>query len=893
MQTAQKSGKWSAAIALIHRMAPVENPSAMTEAAASAVAPDDTLSDDPIEVLQRRHAADLIYEQEHCRHRLKTQAQFYEMKLETSRLAAQVNVEHKAVEVAAACARNYEEKLKLLAAGGSLEAQLMIRIEEMGEELGRLHTFEKEMHAARQELSDKEAEFAKHRGDTEADMAKALRDKEAEMAMALRDKEAEFDKERGALLALREDVRTCQSLMARRVMDELGIDELSSGTGTDVEALQANVKEVLAKYGAKIRQLQAEVDAALKQRDELADASKAAEASKAAALEEVAALGMELLATRAAWDAAVAREAEALAETSDARAKLADAHEQIGEISSQLSEMTAQARAAEDARDLAQAEARAILARTEALVAQAKADADAREADARAELEASRAAAAAAQDVISRLREENAALRAEAEGGAARARAYEHQVRELQVLKESLERDKDSLEKEVTQLRTSESCLRDQLSGITAAHQHAIKELEARLANATALVESAEVILARERATAAATEADLRTEIAQLRGQIESPSAEGAFTPSPLAFTATTGHQGQIEALEAEVARLRAELAQSQEEALEQRELVHKVRMGEGGDVSDAWRHLELARASLEGTHEKLNKSKAAIEAMMNKTKAERAALVDYALKSLNQLSTHLTYTLAGLRFGRDRTKEAPLLRVRSYEQLHSGFGGGSGFGDGGAPRWGQPSGPLKAKQVPPPPQPGPVGHVARTGIDTGVRMRLAARLLDDGYSDAARVRTEALDERFKNDFSDEVRWRCAVADASHSPLPKLGTLSPTLGGGGMSSAGRLARAPLAPPAEGGSFVVNEREHVVRKALKPEAATVRDFAGLLPSPTKAGAVGMHQPLEHNFRTDSSPDTSSPTARRRQLTGQVPPLPPLHEPPLPPPPPPTP
>ena len=830
----------------------------MTEAAASAVAPDDTLSDDPIEVLQRRHAADLIYEQEHCRHRLKTQAQFYEMKLETSRLAAQVNVEHKAVEVAAACARNYEEKLKLLAAGGSLEAQLMIRIEEMGEELGRLHTFEKEVHAARQELSDKEAEFAKHRGDTEADMAKALRDKEAEMAMALRDKEAEFDKERGALLALREDVRTCQSLMARRVMDELGIDELSSGTGTDVEAFQANVKEVLAKYGAKIRQLQAEVDAALKQRDELADASKAAEASKAAALEEVAALGMELLATRAAWDAAVAREAEALAETSDARAKLAEAHEQIGEISSQLSEITVEA----------------------------KADADAREADARAELEASRAAAAAAQDVISRLREENAALRAEAEGGAARARAYEHQVRELQVLKESLGRDKDSLEKEVTQLRTSESCLRDQLSGITAAHQHAIKELEARLANATALVESAEVILARERATAAATEADLRTEIAQLRGQIESPSAEGAFT-------ATTGHQGQIEALEAEVARLRAELAQSQEEALEQRELVHKVRMGEGGDVSDAWRHLELARASLEGTHEKLNKSKAAIEAMMNKTKAERAALVDYALKSLNQLSTHLTYTLAGLRVGRDRTKEAPLLRVRSFEQLYSGFGGGSGFGDGGAPRWGQPSGPLKAKQVPPPPQPGPVGHVARTGIDTGVRMRLAARLLDDGYSDAARVRTEALDERFKNDFSDEVRWRCAVADASHSPLPKLGTLSPTLGGGGMSSAGRLARAPLAPPAEGGSFVVNEREHVVRKALKPEAATVRDFAGLLPSPTKAGAVGMHQPLEHNFRTDSSPDTSSPTARRRQLTGQVPPLPPLHEPPLPPPPPPTP
>ena len=858
----------------------------MAEAAASAVAPDDTLSDDPIEVLKRRHAADLIYEQEHCRHRLKTQAQFYEMKLETSRLAAQVNVEHKAVEVAAACARNYHEKLKLLAAGGSLEAQLTIRIEEMSEELGRLITFEKEMHAARQELSDKEAEIAKCHGDMEADMAMALRDKEAEMALALRGKEAEFDKERRALLALREDVRTCQSLMARRVVEELGIDELSSGT--DVEALQANVKEVLAKYGSKIRQLLAEVDAALKQREELADAFKAAEnaeAAKAAALEEVAALGMELLATREAWDAAVAREAEALAETSDAHAKLAEAHEQIGEISSQLSEMTEQARAAEDARDSAQAEARAILASTEALVAQAKADADEREADARAELEGSRAAAATAEDAISRLREENATLRAEAEGGAARARAYEHQVTELQVLNESLERDKDSLEKEVTQLRTSESCLMDQLSSITAAHQHATKELEARLANATALVESAEVIFARERATAAATETDLRTEIAQIRGQIESLSAEGALTE-------IAQLRRQIEALEAEVARLRAELARSQEEALEQRELVHKVRMGEGGDVSDAWRQLELARVSLEGMHEKLNKSKGAIEAMMNKTKAERAALVDYALKSLNQLSTHLTYTLTGLRVGRDRTKEAPLLRVRSYEQLHSG--GGSGFGDGGAPRWGQPSGPLKAKQVPPPLQPGPVGHVARTGIDTGVRMRLAARLLDDGYADAARVRTEALDERFKNDFSDEVRWRCAVADASHSPLPKLGTLSPILGGGGMSSAGRLARAPMAPPAEGGSFVVNEREHVVRKALKHEAATVRDFAGLLPSPTKAAAAGMHQPppptLEHNSRTDSSPDTSSPTARRRQLTGQVPPLPPLHEPPPPPPPP---
>ena len=89
----------------------------------------------------------------------------------------------------------------------------------------------------------------------------------------------------------------------------------------------------------------------------------------------------------------------------------------------------------------------------------------------------------------------------------------------------------------------------------------------------------------------------------------------------------------------------------------------------------------------------------------------------------------------------------------------------------------------------------------------------------------------------------------------------------------------------MAPPAEGGSFVVNEREHVVRKALKHEAATVRDFAGLLPSPTKAPPPT----LEHNSRTDSSPDTSSPTARRRQLTGQVPPLPPLPEPPPPPPP----
>ena len=53
---------------------------------------------------------------------------------------------------------------------------------------------------------------------------------------------------------------------------------------------------------------------------------------------------------------------------------------------------------------------------------------------------------------------------------------------------------------------------------------------------------------------------------------------------------------------------------------------------------------------------------------MMKKSKADRDALVGYALEALKQLSAHLTYTLTGLRLGQDR---GMLLNVKSYAQLH------------------------------------------------------------------------------------------------------------------------------------------------------------------------------------------------------------------------------
>ena len=74
-----------------------------------------------------RRADDLVAQvfdanEESSRQRLKTQANWFQLKLETSRIASETRLEHKAVEINAACAAKFDQKLRELAEeGGSVE----------------------------------------------------------------------------------------------------------------------------------------------------------------------------------------------------------------------------------------------------------------------------------------------------------------------------------------------------------------------------------------------------------------------------------------------------------------------------------------------------------------------------------------------------------------------------------------------------------------------------------------------------------------------------------------------------------------------------------------------------------------------------------------------------
>lgn len=56
------------------------------------------------------------------------------------------------------------------------------------------------------------------------------------------------------------------------------------------------------------------------------------------------------------------------------------------------------------------------------------------------------------------------------------------------------------------------------------------------------------------------------------------------------------------------------------------------LRNGQGGGAGEAWAEVESARSSL-----------ASVMEILEKSKSDRAQLVDYALKSLTSLSTHLS----------------------------------------------------------------------------------------------------------------------------------------------------------------------------------------------------------------------------------------------------------
>ena len=232
--------------------------------------------------------------------RLRAQAEWYKVKLETARIAAATRLEHKAVEVEATCNAKFDLKLKDMSeSGGSVEAALMERIEEQEAELKRLQRFEPWLTEAREEVAQKEAE---------------LEQKVQENAQ------------------LKEDARVSSGVMARAVKTELGLELKSVAAGGSIREVAS---EFVAAFG--------NVKALTKERDDLklAIEEKTAELEvertekekamqgKAEAEAAAAIAAVELAAAKEAEQAALERLATLERELSDLQAKLSNAEERI------------------------------------------------------------------------------------------------------------------------------------------------------------------------------------------------------------------------------------------------------------------------------------------------------------------------------------------------------------------------------------------------------------------------------------------------------------------------------------------------------------------------------------------------------------------------------------
>jgi len=191
---------------------------------------------------------------------------------------------------------------------------------------------------------------------------------------------------------------------------------------------------------------------------------------------------------------------------------------------------------------------------------------------------------------------------------------------------------------ELRQIREAECVLRKELAVQSAAHTAAAAEAAThseRLARMAEVAEDGRTEAVGQLEAERARVVQLEREVAELREQLEG-----------------------LKAAEEKIEQLRSienELEKSRQRSQQLEADVSMLRGDEqgGGAVSQALGEVEAARKSLNHMTE-----------MMAKSKADRAALVDYALRSLTQLSAHLSLTLAGLRLG---SNGQPMLNVHRY----------------------------------------------------------------------------------------------------------------------------------------------------------------------------------------------------------------------------------
>ena len=605
------------------------------------------------------------------REKLKTQAELYETKIETARVAAAVSLEHKAVEVTATCSRRFDEKLKQLSEdGGSLEASLMERIEEQATELKRLEPFEKWL--------------------TEA------REREAETLL-------EIEKRMGELNAVNDEVKLCKGLIARSAKSLLDAELASVGEGTirdvcqefvaaagaalgDVKALRAERDDLKVGYNNALEAKAAEAAAR-------AEEAAAREAAEAAAAE----LEAQLCTAKEAEAAALAQLEVATREISELKQRLFDSEKICAALEEASKALKEQVAKAEAARAEAAAEAERLAEEVATLAKEAAEAAACREREAAA-LAALAEAEQRAFEIEQRAVETEAALRAEVEGLQAEANAAEEVKR---VLEEHVKRSEARAEKAETELS---ACERE----LVAAHEEArtlaeeAQRAEERCAAAQRAAEEAEAEaekkFAQQIADGEAAAADMRRRLEAAEAEFAEKLRMEAALAKALHSVAMLLSKGQLQQAKDELAKLRqgmldgsgmaeleAELQEVQTQLKSAREQhtaeLESMRTQHAADLeslraslSGGGKHaaeMEVARAKLVSARLMLESMSTTLEANKVGAAADRASLIECTLQSLTQLSDHLANTLAGLRIGKEQSAgggEESFFQVRSCE---------------------------------------------------------------------------------------------------------------------------------------------------------------------------------------------------------------------------------
>lgn len=578
-------------------------------------------------------------EADSCRRKLKTQANMLALKLETARVAASTRLEHKSVEISATFERKFDDKLKAIA-NGQLEQQLLSRIEEQKEELEELRPLRDELKSSGRRLAETEIE------------KRTLHH---------------------VLTELQGEVQACIDGIARAGKRDLAAPLLTVENGG---ALRDVVLEAIAGYS----------EMRLRAIDRIQGMTSEVDGLESALIARAA--GAVIDANQAV--------AAAAAEGAGARQAVASAKERIAELEREVGECReSSGRDAEEiaALKLQASEKGAQLAAAMGKLAKLKAEADRQSAaeDERLQRMAEELEAKAGDKEAAVRRAHDGALRAAQEAEAELKREIHTLEDAVMTKREQVETLEERLGKSFERLQAAMVEQQAQESELLAAREEQRAMAEELAAAAQAMAESTGAAsakaaneLAETRTKAAQMEvqigeltaevAELQSEVSELRqlaGQQDADGSNAKDMAARLALAEDRAAQAEADLahardaapgseLEAEVARARDDLAHKDGELASVRGELEALRASGGGRIEGA----EQAMEEVDEARVKLQQ----MQELLQRSKADRAALVDYALKSLTQLSGHMAYTLGGLRIGQDRSSRAPLLRVQSYE---------------------------------------------------------------------------------------------------------------------------------------------------------------------------------------------------------------------------------